>query len=490
MRWRPPVPGDKWNEVRDASTFGPIAPQSASVPGITSPSDPEASEPQSEDCLFLNVWTPELPRAGGGGGGAEVSRPVLFFIHGGGFTSGSGSVFLYRGGNLVRNGDAVVVTINYRLGALGFLGHRDMDGSDGFVGNWGVQDQMAALVWVRDNIAAFGGDPGNVTIFGESAGGFSVATLLGVPAARGLFRRAVVQSGGVHVHTLEESERAAGRLAAVLGVGRCDRETLEPIPASELVAATEEIGRRRPDPGMIPLPFLPVVDGVFLPDNPLSLVATGSAEGIDLMIGTNRDELTLFGLGNPALMALDEDGMRTWVANAVPDMDADEVVDAYRVARRARGERAEPTDIWVAAGTDIVFRWPSLQLAAAQGASGARVHVYLFDWESPAFGGILGSCHALELPFVFGAVRIPVVQVFSGSGPQVEALSDHMQKAWLAFAASGDPSHDAIGEWSPWDPSARVSMIFGPHTGPVAAPRNDELGVLERYRPLGSGVPG
>jgi para-nitrobenzyl esterase len=487
LRWRAPLPAERWDDIRDASTFGPIAPQSAAVPGITSPSDPEASEPHSEDCLFLNVWTPRIPESHGASGSA---RPVLFFIHGGGFTSGSGSVFLYRGGNLVRNGDAVVVTINYRLGALGFLGHRDLADAGGPVGSWGIQDQVAALRWVRDNVAGFGGDPGNVTIFGESAGGFSVATLLGTPAARGLFRRAIIESGGVHVHTVDEAERAAARLASVLGIASCTREALAPISAPELVAATEEIGRRRPDPGMIPLPFLPVVDGALIPEHPLAAVATGAASGTDLMIGTNRDELTLFGLGNPSLMALDEPGMHRWLDNAAPDMDAGEVADAYRHARRVRGEPVEPTDIWVAVGTDLVFRWPSLQLAAAQGANGAAVYVYLFDWESPAFGGILGSCHALELPFVFGAVHVPVVQIFSGGGADVETLSHQMQTAWLSFAAEGHPGHDGIGDWPTWDPARRATMIFGAETGRVDAPRNEELGVLERHRPLVSGVPG
>ena len=488
LRWRPPQQPDAWDEVRDASTFGPIAPQSAAVPGITSPSDPETSEPHSEDCLSLNVWTPELPELPTEEPG--VGRPVMVFIHGGGFTSGSGSVFLYRGGNLVRNGDAVVVTLNYRLGALGFLGHRDLADPDGLVGNWGIHDQLAALAWVRDNIAVFGGDAHNVTIFGESAGAFSVATLLGTPAAAGLFRRAVVQSGGVHVHSVEEAERSAERLAAVLGLASCTRESLERVPATELVAGTEEIARRRPDPGMIPLPYLPVVDGVLLPGHPLAAVANGSADGIDLVVGTNRDELTLFGLGNPALLALDEDGVQRWVANALPGMPAVEVISAYRAARVARAEPVDPKDIWVAVGTDVVFRWPSLQLAAAHAARGSRAFVYLFDWESPAFGGMLGSCHALELPFVFGAVHLPVVQLFSGAGPAVQLLSEQMQRAWLAFAARGSPAHDGIDQWPPWKPTARATMVFGAQTGLVDTPRDEELAVLERHRPLVSGVSG
>ena len=306
----------------------------------------------------------------------------------------------------------------------------------------------------------------------------------------GLFRRAVVQSGGIHVHSVEQSERSAERLAAVLGIASCDRASLERIPAADLVAATEEIGRRRPDPGMMPLPFLPVVDGVFLPDDPMVAVASGSSTGIDLLIGTNRDELTLFGLGNPALMALDEEGVQRWVANAVPDMPAADVIDAYRAARVARDEPAEAQDIWVAVGTDVVFRWPSLQLAATRDAQGARTYVYLFDWESPAFGGLLGACHALELPFVFGAVHLPVVQMFSGAGPAVESLSEKMQKAWLSFAGSGNPSHDGIGEWRPWEHVGRATMVFGARTGLVDAPRDTELAILEQHRPLVSAVPG
>jgi para-nitrobenzyl esterase len=450
--------------------------------GITSPSDPAAAEPQSEDCLSLNVWTPELPEQPTTAPGA--GRPVMVWIHGGGFTGGSGSVFLYRGGALVRNGDVVVVTINYRLGALGFLGHRDLGDPDGLVGNWGLQDQVAALRWVHEHIAGFGGDADNVTVFGESAGGFSVATLMGTPAAAGLFRRAIVQSGGIHVHTVEEAERAAGRLAEALGRPDCTRASLEAVPPAELVAATDVVSKHRPDPGLISLPFLPVVDGTFIPRHPLDAVKAGSAAGVDLIIGTNRDELTLFGLGNPALANLDARGTVRWLANAAPDIPAEEMLEEYRSARLARSEPVEIRDLWVAAGTDGVFRWPSYQLASAQGTEGARTYVYLFDWESPAFGGLLGSTHALELPFVFGAVHVPAVQLFSGGGPEVDALSSNMQRAWLAFAHRGDPSHDALGEWPQWDPTSRQTMVFGSHTGVQDAPRDPELAIWEKYRPL------
>jgi para-nitrobenzyl esterase len=401
----------------------------------------------------------------------------MVWVHGGSFVSGSGSGGLYDGGMLARDGDVVVVTINYRLGLLGFLAHPVLaepdqswlDGSEWTgCGNWGLADQVAALRWVHDHIADFGGDPGTVTLFGESAGGMSVSALLAAPLARALFHRAVVESGPPYTYTVDQAASRAEHIAAHLGVP-LTRTALEQVPADDLVRAVSEVGlisAHNDDSGLL---LMPVVDGGLLPVAPEVAVATGSASEVPLLIGTTRDESAFFTVGNATLNSLDDQGLLRWARRLTPDVDqARGLIAAVTEARAGRGESVVPRDLWVAIATEFVFRLPSIRFADAHASAalpGVGTFTYLFTWETPAFGGFLGSCHALELPFVFGTVHNPVVQMFSGGGEEAFALSERMRQAWSSFARTGVPSSSsglvpgpsgpAAGKWPRWDPITR-----------------------------------
>ena len=483
-RWRPPTPPAPWTGARMCDRFGPTAPQAPAFVEAALGGEPEVHD---EECLFLNVWTPELDGR---------RRPVMVWVHGGSFVSGSGSSLLYRGGMLAREGDVVVVTFNYRLGLLGFLAHpalADDAGSEaadaptaGF-GNWGLADQIAALRWVQDHISDFGGDPGSVTLFGESAGGMGVATLLAVPAARGLVHRAIVESGPPYTLTAEEATTRAEKIAAHLGVPMT-RAALEAVPATDLVRAVTEFGAAgaEDDPGLL---VMPVIDGGLLPFAPLESVAAGSASDVPLLIGTTRDESSFFALGSPALSTLDSDGLRRWLRRlSDDDSEIDEMTAALLAARSGRSEAVAPRDLWVAAATEYVFRLPSIRFADAHAAAarpGAGTFCYLFTWETPAFGGVLGACHVIDVPFVFGSVHNPTVQLFSGGGEEAFAFSAAVRAAWTSFARSGVPEGDA-GVWRNWDPAKRPTTVLGPWPGgdgfihQVARPRDEELEATAR----------
>lgn len=465
LRFRAPAPPAAHGGVLAATTFGPTAPQADPIPGMSIPGDLTAWD---EDCLFLNVWSP----------GLDGARPVMVFVHGGAFVGGGGTSRLYDGAALARNGDVVVVTINYRLGALGFLAHEELydEGSGGF-GNWGLLDQVAALTWVRDNISAFGGDPGQVTLFGESAGAISVCNLLAAPRAAGLFGRAIAESGPPVAANAERASEITYRLAKELGLSGINRARLIDVPVRDLLAAQARV--QSSSDNAIGLTFEPVVDGGLLPYQPAELIAAGCAKSVDLVLGTNRDEFTLFALGVPGLTNVDEDGMLRRVrkslrsAGVADRVDAEAVVETYKAARVARGDGIEPFQLFAAMASDWVFRIPALRLAEAHAKSGGRTWAYLFDWESPFAGGTLGSCHALELPFVFGTLRNPFISAFAGADDAALHLSEQIQGAWTGFATTGDPLVNGL-PWPRYDGTERWTMIFGRDTRPVRAPFEEE----------------
>ena len=458
-RWREPSPPAPWAGTRDAASWGPIAPQSPPVPGFSLPGDPTYAD---EDCLNLNVWTPRPD---------DAARPVLVWVHGGGFTTGTGASLLFDGRRLAARG-VVVVTVNYRLGALGLLAHPGL--TPGGAGNWALHDQIAALRWVRDNVAAFGGDPGNVSIVGESAGSMSIVALLASPAAAGLFHRAVLQSGPPATASPAWAGRRAERLAALLGVDPDQLAALRSVPAGQLVEATRQLATEAPADGGLPLPLLPVVDGGLLDRPPGDAVVDGSAACVPLLVGTTRDESALFTAADVMNAALDRDAVARRLARVTGPAAAAQVVGAYHDARHARGEPVTGRDLWSAITTDYVFRLPLLAVAAAHAKYQPHTYAYLFTGESPFMGGMFGSCHGLDIPFVFGTVDEPAVGPFTGSGPDVSALTAQMQQAWIAFARDGDPSCDAVGEWPPYDGAERPTMVLGPGGGTEEDPRAPE----------------
>ncbi|MFC3078916.1 carboxylesterase/lipase family protein [Phenylobacterium terrae] len=456
QRFRPPQPAAPWGGVRRAHEIGFAAPQTPHViQGFA------ASGPQDEDCLNLNVFTPAPDGA---------RRPVLFWIHGGGFTHGAGYEPLYDGGPFATRHDVVVVTINYRLGALGFLSIPEA----GFGPNQGLLDQVAALKWVQANIEAFGGDPANVTIFGESAGSASVAALLAMPPAKGLFHRAILQSGVGRAAPPEVAAKSADALLAALGLTRERAAELRDVPAAQIVQAQAAVQKQG-------LAFGPVRDAATLPDEPMRIVRAGGASETAVLIGSNRDEVKLFNAAAPR-QPLDEAGLVAAVRAALPKADeaqAKALIETYRTSRRAKGLPAESLDILDAVQSDVRFRVPSIRLASAQKAVQPNTYLYLFTHASPARKGALGACHALEMPFVFGTLSAPTQDRFCGTGPDVERLSAEMNAAWAAFARTGNPSTAGL-QWPAFDPERRTTMVFDTASSHVEDdPFGDERAAIE-----------
>lgn len=449
LRFAAPQAPASWDGVRDATRRGVIAPQPTPspeelekvLPGVDIQPLIGGDQTQGDDCLTLNIWTPTE---------ARERLPVMVFIHGGAFTGGTGAADVYEGTAFARAG-VVCVTINYRLGVEGFLP------IPGAPTNLGLRDQIFALRWVRDNIAAFGGDPANVTIFGESAGAMSVANLVVSPLAQGLFRRAIVQSGhGDMVRPINVAQRLVAKTAKLLRVkptldGFKSRTPAEAVAALRKVSLpTARIDLRNPDgrePAFGLSRFLPVFGDDVLPQHPIAALKSGAGANVELLIGTNTDEMNLYFVPSGVRRKIGKFLAHFVTKRAEPK--AREILKAYGIDDKGK----RPGDAFTEALTDLVFRLPARRFAAAHQG---RTHVYDFSWRSPAYNGELGACHAIELPFVFNT--LPTVAGARGLGGEhpPQAVADRMTKLWADFARDGG---------LPWaEYSAASRTVYDPAT--------------------------
>jgi para-nitrobenzyl esterase len=446
-RFQPPAKAKPWTGVRDCTQLGHRSPQLLSLFHGTVPPEVEAmdrDEAMGEDCLVLNVWTPTLEH--------DRKLPVMVWLHGGGFTSGSGGFICYDGMQLAKKHDVVVVTVNHRLTALGYLYLAGL-GSERYANssNVGNLDIVAALEWVRDNIATFGADPGNVTIFGQSGGGGKVSSLMAMPAAHGLFARAIVQSGAdVKGISRDVATKNAERYLARLNLQPSQLDQLQTIPIEQLLKASNEGSGP-------PINWGPVTDGRSLPVDPFDPTAPELSGNIPLLIGTVETEVTFFP-GQP-LEPMDDATFHAKVKQLLrtaSDADVDRVIAAYRTGRRDRAN----TDLYLIMASDATFRVGVLLEAERKAEqTQAPVYQYYFTWRSPVREGKLRTFHTLEIPFVFD--NVDACKSMTGSGQDRYALADKMSSAWVAFARTGNPNHTGLPVvWVPYDNTRRATMIF------------------------------
>jgi para-nitrobenzyl esterase len=443
-RFRPPQPPAAWTGVREALTFAPMCPQ------VTSPLPPVFSswtfdKDMSEDCLAPNVGTPGLNDG--------RKRPVMVWFHGGDFSNLSGSRNVFDGTSLAKKGDVVVITLNHRLNLFGYLYLAQLVPDLPDSGNVGLLDLIAALRWVRDNATAFGGDPGNITIFGQSGGGAKVTCLMAMPEAAGLFHRAIVQSGSYYLKAMdpEAGTKQARQLLAALDIQPGDARQLVSLPADALVAGLARVLKTSQAPN-----FRPVADGRALPAGPWAPDAPALSAGVPVMVGTVATEMTLLtGVRDPATFSLDEAGLRQRISAWFASGDVDRVISTFRAAH----PNATPSELFFAIDTDRSMRqgaWRQAERRAAQ--QGAPVWLYEVDWATPVDGGKWKSPHSIELALVFDNVAKSASMV--GTGPEPQRVADQMSACWLAFARSGNSDNAAVPNWSSYQPDRRATMVF------------------------------
>ncbi len=465
-RMMPPMKRQPWAGVKDCVELGLRAPQRNSdffgqVPKVFEVMCP--AEPMGEDCLVLNIWTPSTT------GGRK--RPIMVWLHGGGFTSGSGGFVCYNGQELARKHDVVVVTVNHRLTVFGYLYFAGIGGEKyATASNVGMLDIVAALEWIRDNAAAFGGDAGNVTIFGQSGGGGKVSALLAMPPAHGLFHKAIIESGAdVRGVPVEVANRSAETFLSRLNLKPDQVDQLQQLSMDQLLAAIPPGGM--PGPGGLAL--APVVDGRTLPGGPFDPTAPEISADIPVLIGTTETEVTFF--PNQILDPIDNATLQARVKQILSkasEAQVDQVIAAYRAGRPGVAN----TDLYLALASDATFRAGVVLEAERKAAQKAFVYQYYVTWHSPVDDGRLRAFHTVEIPFVFDLVKMAPSML--GTGPELQPLADKISGAWVAFARAGNPNHQGIPNWATFDTAKRSTMIIDNEWKMVDDPHGEEQRVL------------
>jgi para-nitrobenzyl esterase len=476
-RFRPPQPVEAWSGVRDALAYGDITPQLLSPQMIAA--QPayyylwRSDSPVGENCLTLNVWSPGVSDG--------KKRPVMVWLHGGGFTTGNASNMVTNGANLARRGDVVLVSLQHRLNAFGFT-DLSKAGGEAFAGSGqaGMLDVVAALRWVKDNVGNFGGDAGNVTVFGESGGGQKVCALMAMPSAKGLFHKAIIESGpSIELVNKERGPEVAAALFAELELQPTDIAALQQVPIEKMIQAALKVAAKfPPKKAGDSSHFQPVVDGTFITQHPFEPAASPLAADVPLIIGSNRTEFAYFVAAQKDFFSLDEAGLKARVERIAGSPDrADELIATFRKG----WPKANPSELFFLIGTEQTVRAQSLRIAERKSAQSAPVYMYRFDWETPFEGGRLMSPHTVEMPFVFDNVREDRFDTLCGKDEKTFAFADRVADAWLAFAKTGNPSTTALGDWPRYDAAKRATMILNIDSRVENDPAGPEREVVAKW---------